>query len=223
MNLIDLLLSSVARLSSTTVWGLYFFMLTFSLAALCWFGIQVFRGPKHVHNRVARPLALVERAVQDALRELYRVEGAIPYSGSVNDANSQWAQLSSPMFFSPSKLRPQPVAPSFSKLFVNAFEQDALDLASISTAEIASMGKSAPQEYATLVRSIRSWNQHSGEEGSANALLPTILIADQAARNLSRLVEKKAWESAKRNAEERVLMSLIAPLQDDLVSPLGHQ
>ncbi|MCP4501720.1 MAG: hypothetical protein GY822_17305 [Deltaproteobacteria bacterium] len=185
-NILLFMLSLEAQISELETWtpaswAILFLMTTLAIAAGVWLGIRIYRGQRYVHQRVAMLLALVERAVQDALRELNRAEGATPYSSAHEPL--RWDQLDA-RFFSPTPnvLESAPQNPTpFARLFINAFEQDALKLAAISDAEIASMGKSAAREYATLVRSIHSWNQLSVEEENANTLLPTILVADKAA------------------------------------------
>jgi|GEM_PF-1930908 len=185
---------------SNTLWGLLFFGITAFAAVVVWRSVKVLRSPQRVQAKLALPLAIVERAVEDALQELVKCDRD---DVGIEELPSGW------MSFGKDDWVPTP-APD-EPLFVSAFEHDVQAFLQIPPVDIAALGQDAFREYGTLVRSIRAWNERSGEQRHPKTLLPTILVAHHAVQNLGRLVEKTTLEAARREAQQRVLVGLLAP------------
>jgi hypothetical protein len=138
-------------------------------------------GPRRLKTRIAYPLAVAERAVADALDELMAAHRARDDDGE-DDA-----------------------------VFVNAFEPVVLRLAALHRAEVAALGREAALTHERLLLAIRTWNATAGQVERRESLLPTILLAHQAAQELSRHIEERQLSAARDEANHRVLHALVGP------------
>jgi hypothetical protein len=102
------------------------------------------------------------------------------------------------------------------EVFVSAFEPLVLRLARVSEADLVSLGSRAVENRRRLVGAIRAWNAAAGRTLRPAALLPTVLAAHQAARELSeqldQLEQGAELQQIRAEASERILFSLVAPV-----------
>lgn len=98
-------------------------------------------------------------------------------------------------------------------LYVSPFEPEAERLARLPESELVAFGPRAVENHRRLVAAIRAWNAAAGETGRPGALLPTILAAHQAARELGEQLPASGLAPARNRAEERVLVALVGPAE----------
>jgi hypothetical protein len=151
---------------------LAWFLLSLSAAAAVLVVIRRFFDVGRVRRRIAFPLAVAERALEDALGEL-AAEGTA------------------------------------AGLFVSPFEAVVSHLARPSEAELCSLGGQAADGRRRLLEAVQAWNAGAGGEREAAALLPLLLSAHKAARELAAHVEGERLQEARASAEGRVLVALV--------------
>jgi len=98
-------------------------------------------------------------------------------------------------------------------LLVSPFEPIALSMARIPESDLVAFGPRAVENHRRLVAAIRAWNAAAGKTSRPAALLPTVLAAHQAARELSEQLPARALGPARDRAGERVLMALVGPAE----------
>lgn len=94
-------------------------------------------------------------------------------------------------------------------VFVSPFEPVVERLASLSDAELYSLGKEAAEGRRRLLDAVRAWNAAAGNVKDPAALLPLLLTANEAARQLAAHIEGGRLEQARGLAGERVLVALV--------------
>lgn len=140
-------------------------------------------GPGRVRRRLAYPLAVIERALDDALSEL------LPARRDAPRLSGPWETLA--------------------EVWVNPFEPLTERLLKISEADLASLGHEASLEHRRLTDAIRAWNAAAGRVERPTSLLPIILTAHRAAGALCRHLEEDEIARARSEADARVLVSLV--------------
>lgn len=139
-------------------------------------------GPRRVRARLAYPLAVVERALEDALVELGPARREAPNP-------VPWRGLG--------------------EVWVSPFEPFTERLLQVPEADLLSLGGRASEEHRRLSQAIRAWNAAAGRAEKATSLLPIILAAHRAARALAAHLEAAELERARSEANARVLVSLV--------------
>lgn len=104
-------------------------------------------------------------------------------------------------------------------LFVSPFDPTTYPIAAVSSTAIEALGEDAPEEHRQLVAAMQRWNAAAFSESRVERLLPTILVAHEAAQRLARRLEGTALDVARRVVATRVLLSLVAepPSQNAVV------
>lgn len=166
-------------------------------------------GPRYVARQVAHPLALIERSLTDAIGEL-----AAPDAGSAPSTKA--LPFDAQVFQEGGALLPSPREDV--DCFVNPFEPACEKLARIPHGYIASLGPEAASAHLRLLAAMRAWNAAAGRAESPRALLPTVMAAHLAARELSRYVLPEELDLARRAADQRILFGLVAPADDAAAS-----
>lgn len=95
-------------------------------------------------------------------------------------------------------------------LFVSPFDPTTYPIARVPKNAIAQLGDDAPEEHEKLVVAMQRWNAAAGTRSSVERLLPTLLVAHEAAQRLAKRIEGHALDLARQLAERRVLLGLVA-------------
>lgn len=165
-------------------------------------------GPRYVARQVAHPLALIERSLTDAIGELAATE--------TSDDVAKALPFDAQVFQEGGALLPFPREDV--DCFVNPFEPACEKLARIPHGYIASLGPEAASAHLRLLAAMRAWNAAAGRPETPRALLPTVMAAHLAARELSRYVLPEELDQARRAADQRILFGLVAPAEDAAAS-----
>ncbi len=160
-------------------------------------------GPRYVARQVAHPLALIERSLTDAIGELAAESSDMAIDGP------RALPFDNHVFQEGGTLLPSPREDV--DCFVNPFEPACEQLARIPHGYIASLGAEAASAHLRLLAAMRTWNAAAGRAESPRALLPTVMAAHLAARDLSRFVMPEELDQARKAADQRILFGLVAP------------
>jgi len=98
-------------------------------------------------------------------------------------------------------------------LFVCPFEPEVERLARLPAEDLAAFGPRAVANHKRLCAAIQTWNAAAGQASKPGALLPIILAAHQAARELSEQIPPEGIGPARDRAEGRVLIALVGPTE----------
>lgn len=178
------------------MWFVVAFFVVSSLCALALLtalgGVKRRAGASRTEKQIALPLAMIERACTDAVAELCKA--------AVNDRKAE---------LNVDELEdPPPIEKA--ELYVSPFDPATSPVASLKPGDLRALGGDAKAQHKKLVAAMRQWNAAAGTKGPVDRLLPAILVAHEAAQKLAQKLQAHVLDLARRAAEQRVLISLVA-------------
>ena len=181
---------------TTQSWSMVWFGIGLLIAAGIHLLARRLTGPSRVTRRVLAPLVVVERAVDDALHELERVQ----------DARLREVRQA---------IGGTDVSLSDAVLFLSRFPSDASGLYGLSFERALALGPRFAYEHQNLVESMRAWDLHAEQKVSIDEALTRLARLVDALALVTAELDERALVAAREKARDDVLHAIVAALPDD--------